>query len=81
MVVQHSHMTPSGTESENLQDLLLVDIDKVVIYENNIDFIGHNMSPIIILTSEDDSSRAPNLFPKRGAADALIALRPSISST
>ena len=70
-------MTPPGHESDTLRDLLEGDLDEVVNYESDTDFLGPDESPLATITGEDDSRRAPNPFPERGAADTLTALRAS----
>ena len=52
-------------------------------YESASQFVGPNGSPLIIITGEDDNSRAPSSVLEHGAADTLTALRtsPDVTST
>ena len=76
-------MVPSGTESKNLRDLLLEDIDEAVNYESETDFMRPNGSPLTNITGEYDTTNAPSRFPKRNAAHTLTALRfsPDVTSS
>ncbi|CAI5702380.1 unnamed protein product [Peronospora effusa] len=76
-------MTPPGSESQTLRDLIEDNLDEAVDYESDTVFVGPDGSPLATLTGEDDTRHAPNPFPERGAADALTALRdpPDVSST
>ncbi|CAI5737337.1 unnamed protein product [Peronospora farinosa] len=82
MFTAHS-MTPPGSESQTLRDLIEDNLDEAVDYESDTVFVGPDGSPLATLTGEDDTRHAPNPFPERGAADALTALRdpPDVSST
>ncbi|CAH0493556.1 unnamed protein product [Peronospora farinosa] len=75
-------MTPLGNDSQILRDLIEGDLDEAVDYECDTVFVEPDGSPLTTLTGEHDSNNAPNLFPGRGAADALTALRypPELSS-
>ena len=76
-------MTPPGTKSQTLRDLIEGDIDEAVDYESETVFVGPDGPPLATVTGEDDTRHAPNPFPERGFADALTALRdpPDVSST
>ena len=57
------------------RDLFGENPDEEVYYESDSQFIGPNGSPLTTITGEDDISRAPSPFLKRGAKDTLTALR------
>ena len=63
-VVQHSHTALPATEPETLQDLLGEDLDELVDYKSDTDFMVANRLSLTSLSSEDDSNSAPNPFYK-----------------
>ena len=56
-------MTPRGSESQTLRDLIEDDPDEAVDYESDTVFVGPDMFPLATLTVEDDTSHAPNPLP------------------
>ena len=81
MVVQHFLMAPPDIEPENLGYLWEEGLDEAMNYESDTDFIGPNDTSLIILTGEDDSSRAPSSFSERVVADTLTTLCSSADMT
>ena len=73
-------MAPPGTESKTLRDLCEEDFDRATDYKSDTDFVELNGSPLTSIKGEDDTSRAPNPFPERVAADKLTALRSSVAA-
>ena len=76
-------MAPPGAESQTLRNLLVEDLDEVVDYESDSQFVGPNGSPITTIIGEDDESRAPSSVLQCGASETLTALRtsPDLTST
>ena len=68
-------MTPPGNKSKAPNNFIRLDPVKKVDYDSDTNLQGEEEFKHSTAMCDDNSRRAPNPFPDRGAEDALRALR------
>ena len=68
-------MTPPGNKSKAPNNFICLDPVKKVDYDSDTNLQGEEEFKHSTAMCDDNSRRAPNPFPDRGAEDALRALR------